>query len=195
MASSKKDRPFPQGTPSKCRVRKYDYPGAEEDKLFESSYCHRHHISPTCACREDGGTSSSICDDALNAACEELGCDESRLVRRKRLEQKRQLEIDEAQEPAIYVGSVATGDKVMKSAEDRDRIANTEGIIAFEMEAGGVWEDVPCIIIKGVCDYADSHKNKKWQDFAAATAAATMKALLERLPQTESGMMVSYESI
>jgi len=116
-------------------------------------------------------------------------------VRRKRLEQKRQLEIDEAQEPAIYVGSVATGDKVMKSAEDRDRIANTEGIIAFEMEAGGVWEDVPCIIIKGVCDYADSHKNKKWQDFAAATAAATMKALLERLPQTESGMMVSYESI
>lgn len=164
---------------------KYDYPGAGEDKLFESSYCHRHQPYPKCACRKYGGPSLCICDDALNASCEELGCDESRLVRRKRLEQNRQLEIDEAQEPAIHVGPVATGDKVMKSAEDRDRIAKLEGIIAFEMEAGGVWEDVPCIVIKGVCDYADSHKNKKWQDFVAATAAATMRALLERLPQMQ----------
>jgi nucleoside phosphorylase len=65
----------------------------------------------------------------------------------------------------------------MKSAEERDRIAKIDDIIAFEIEAGGVWEEVPCIIVKGVCDYADSHKNKKWQDFAAATAAAVMKAL------------------
>jgi nucleoside phosphorylase len=37
----------------------------------------------------------------------------------------------------------------------------------------------PCVVIKGVCDYADSHKNKKWQSYAAATAAACMKAFLE----------------
>lgn len=181
----KKAAHFLKELQTSARSGKYNYPGAEEDKLFESSYCHRHYIYPKCACREYGRMSSSICDDALNASCKMLGCDESHLVRRKRLEQKLQLEIDEAQVPAIFVGSVATGDKVMKSAEDRDRIANTEGIIAFEMEAAGVWEDVPCIVIKGVCDYADSHKNKKWQDFAAATAAATMKALLERIPQTE----------
>lgn len=53
------------------------------------------------------------------------------------------------------------------------------------MEAGGVWEDLPCIVVKGVCDYADSHQNKVWQNFAAATAAAGMEALLERLPQTD----------
>ena len=107
---------------------------------------------------------------------------------RERLERKRQLEqdnSDEAQEPAIYIGPVASGDQVMKSGEDRDRIAQKEGIIAFEMEGAGVWEEVPCIVVKGVCDYADCHKNKKWQNFAAATAASASKAILLRYIQTD----------
>jgi nucleoside phosphorylase len=73
----------------------------------------------------------------------------------------------------------------MKSGEDRNGIARENNIIAFEMEGAGIWDEVPCIIIKGVCDYADCHKNKKWQDFAAGTAAAAMKALLERYLQTD----------
>jgi hypothetical protein len=73
----------------------------------------------------------------------------------------------------------------MKSAEERDRITKIDNIIAFKIEAGGVWEEVPCIIVKRMCDYADSHKNKKWQDFAAATTATIMKAFLERLPQID----------
>ncbi|KAK3392746.1 hypothetical protein B0H63DRAFT_491065 [Podospora didyma] len=48
------------------------------------------------------------------------------------------------------------------------------------MESAGMWDELLCIVAKGVCDYADSHKNKTWQDFAAATAACAMKALLER---------------
>ncbi|PTD01267.1 hypothetical protein FCULG_00012945 [Fusarium culmorum] len=40
------------------------------------------------------------------------------------------------------------------------------------------WDEVPCIVVKGICDYADSHKNKAWQDFAAATAAAVARAIL-----------------
>ena len=47
------------------------------------------------------------------------------------------------------------------------------------MEGAGVWDNFPTIVIKGVCDYADSHKNKKWQRYAAATAAACMKAILK----------------
>ncbi|KAL6407295.1 zinc finger protein [Ilyonectria robusta] len=68
----------------------------------------------------------------------------------------------------------------MKSGKDRDRIAAAHNLTAFEMEGAGVWEEVPCIVVKGVCDYADSHKNKKWQDFAAATAASVARAILER---------------
>jgi nucleoside phosphorylase len=47
------------------------------------------------------------------------------------------------------------------------------------MEASGIWDNLPYLVIKGVCDYADSHKNKHWQYYAAATAAACMKAVLE----------------
>jgi hypothetical protein len=66
----------------------------------------------------------------------------------------------------------------MKSGEERDKIAREYKIMAFEMEGAGVWEEFPCIIVKGVSDYADSHKNNAWQGFAAATAAAVTKALL-----------------
>ena len=93
----------------------------------------------------------------------------------------------------------------MKSGEDRDKIAKKENIIAFEMEGAGVWEEVPCIIVKGVCDYADCQKNKKWQGFAAAVAASATKAILERYCPTDkvqrqvfcerNGDLVSQESL
>jgi nucleoside phosphorylase len=92
---------------------------------------------------------------------------------------------NEVQKPDIHFGTVASGDVVMKSGEERDRIAKRDKVIAFEMEGAGVWDNLPCIIIKGVCDYADSHKNKKWQSFAAATSASAMKALLERYIRTD----------
>jgi nucleoside phosphorylase len=47
------------------------------------------------------------------------------------------------------------------------------------MRGAGMWDTLPSLVIKGVCDYADSHKNKVWQDYVAATAAAYMKAFLE----------------
>ncbi len=52
------------------------------------------------------------------------------------------------------------------------------------MEGAGVWDKLPCIVIKGICDYADSHKSKVWQRFAAAIAAAVAKAILERYTPT-----------
>lgn len=104
---------------------------------------------------------------------------------RERLETKRQLHDEVVQEPLIHFGPVASGDIVMKSGQDRDRIAREEGVFAFEMEGAGVWEEVPCVVVKGVCDYADSHKQKKWQAFAAATAASASKAILERYIRTD----------
>ncbi|KAF3077416.1 hypothetical protein CFAM422_000178 [Trichoderma lentiforme] len=98
------------------------------------------------------------------------GCDGLRVQRRRSESSMIQ--------PKIHFGIVASGDSVMKSGEERDRIAQEHGIIAFEMESAGVWDVFPCIVVKGACDYADSHKNKAWQGYAAATAAACMKAVL-----------------
>ena len=67
----------------------------------------------------------------------------------------------------------------MKCGQYRDDIAEREKVIAFEMEGAGMWECLPTVVIKSVCDYADSHKSKKWQGYAAVTAAACTKAFLE----------------
>ena len=80
----------------------------------------------------------------------------------------------------------------MKSGQHRDTLTEKEGVIGFEMEGAGVWDNLPCVIIKGVCDYADSHKNKMWQDYAAATAASCTKAFLEYWTGTIQESKVSY---
>ncbi|KAI3576307.1 nucleoside phosphorylase domain-containing protein [Fusarium oxysporum f. sp. albedinis] len=89
------------------------------------------------------------------------------------------------QAPTIHFGSMASGDTVMISAIHRDRIAAAENIIAFEMEGAGIWQELPCIIVKGVSDFADCEKTKEWQDYAAAMAAATSKAILKRYIHTD----------
>jgi hypothetical protein len=65
-----------------------------------------------------------------------------------------------------------------------------EHAIAFEMDAS-LWDEVPCIVVKGVCDYADSSKHKEWRTFAAATAASAAKAVLERYIQTDKALEVA----
>jgi nucleoside phosphorylase len=53
------------------------------------------------------------------------------------------------------------------------------------MEAAGLMNNFPCAVIRGICDYADSHKNKLWQPYAAATAAAYAKYLLSQIDPIE----------
>ncbi|KAJ5341807.1 hypothetical protein N7541_010931 [Penicillium brevicompactum] len=142
------------------------YPGEAEDKLFPATYVHKHRdVSRCCGDCDDG-----MCEDAIDSTCAELHCDQEVLVPRSR----RNIH----NKPAIHFGVIASGDTVLKSGADRDLISNEAKVIAFEMEGSGVWDAIPCVIIKGVCDYADSHKNKKWQDYAATTAAVSAKAFL-----------------
>ncbi|GLA21779.1 hypothetical protein AnigIFM62618_001335 [Aspergillus niger] len=98
--------------------------------------------------------------------------DSNIVVLRRRLEQIRP-------RPCVHFGAIASGDTLMRSGTRRDNIATKEGIVAFEMEGAGVSDNIPHVIIKGVSDYADSHKTKAWQPYAACTAAACMKAFLE----------------
>ncbi|KAL0935766.1 PFS domain-containing protein [Colletotrichum truncatum] len=81
-------------------------------------------------------------------------------------------------DPKVHYGGIASGNQVVKSGRDRDRLAEELDIICFEMEAAGLMDVFPCLVIRGICDYADSHKNKQWQPYAAATAAAFVKELL-----------------
>ncbi|PLB47714.1 hypothetical protein P170DRAFT_385589 [Aspergillus steynii IBT 23096] len=80
--------------------------------------------------------------------------------------------------PRIHYGLIASGNSVMKDAKLRDKWSSEKDVLCFEMEAAGVVNTLPCLVIRGICDYADSHKNKRFQKYAAATAASYAKLLL-----------------
>jgi nucleoside phosphorylase len=84
----------------------------------------------------------------------------------------------DSSDPLVFYGTIASGNQVMRQGAMRDKIAKQFGGLCFEMEAAGLMDDFPCIVIRGICDYADSHKNKQWQPYAALTAAAYAKELL-----------------
>jgi nucleoside phosphorylase len=87
------------------------------------------------------------------------------------------------EEVVVHYGTIASGNQVMRSAAERDKVsAELGGVLCFEMEAAGLMNSFPCLVIRGICDYADSHKNKRWQPYAAGAAAAYAKELLSMIP-------------
>lgn len=88
--------------------------------------------------------------------------------------------------PKIHYGVVASGNQVMKHAKTRDQLAQELNILCFEMEAAGLMDGFPSLVVRGICDYSDSHKNKQWQEYAAATAAAYAKELLSVIHPTDT---------
>jgi len=90
------------------------------------------------------------------------------------------------QEIMVHYGTIASANQVMRDGATRDMVSSEfGGVLCFEMEAAGLMNSFPCLVIRGICDYADSHKNKKWQVYAAGTAAACAKELLSMIPPAE----------
>ncbi|KAG2421579.1 hypothetical protein HFD88_005554 [Aspergillus terreus] len=109
-------------------------------------------------------------------------CDKNHLVLRGRRA---------SNEPHIHYGLIASGDRVIKDAQMRDSYAEDLPILCFEMESAGIMDQLPCLVIRGICDYCDSHKQKDWQGYAALAAAAYGKKLLSIVPLAKD--LVAYE--
>ena len=165
------------------RHTNHKHPGAANDLLFPAGVRHKHAPGSGCRTCEDCHESSDpACDESLTLSCKELGCDTRRVIRTEHLESATNdpNAASDSGDVFFFIGAIGSGDGVIRSGEHRDQIAKQTGVIAFEMEGAGVWDEIPCIVIKGVCDYADSHKSKGWQNYAAATAASVAKAIMER---------------
>ncbi|KAK6519304.1 hypothetical protein TWF281_003139 [Arthrobotrys megalospora] len=111
-------------------------------------------------------------------------CDTTKIIPRKPREMR------------IHYGLIASGNQVVKDAKFRDALNKELGgnVLCVEMESAGLMNDFPCIVIRGICDYADSHKNKSWQKHAAAVAAAFAKELLSVVPTQEVEQMPAIKS-
>ncbi|KAI9766809.1 MAG: hypothetical protein M1840_006284 [Geoglossum simile] len=99
-------------------------------------------------------------------------CDETRILYR---------EPRATNDPVIHYGLIASANQVMRHGATRERLRQEHGMLCFEMEAAGLMDNFPCLVVRGICDYSDSHKNKRWQEYAAAVAAAYAKELLETI--------------
>ncbi|KAF9638039.1 hypothetical protein BFW01_g8936 [Lasiodiplodia theobromae] len=134
------------------------YQGAQYDRLFDASALHVDAPDD----EDDPERSCSHCDTELE------------IQRKPR----------PFSGPRFHYGIIASGNLVVK---DRDMILQrlSEDCLCFEMEAAGLMNHFPCLVIRGICDYADTHKNDRWQNYAAATAAAFAKELLQILQYHE----------
>jgi nucleoside phosphorylase len=135
--------------------RKYERPEPSSDRLYRAEVVHPPNNEDFCA---------AVCgDDPLKL-----------ILRPERTEHE--------DNPAIHYGLIASGNQLMKDALVRDTLVTERDILCFEMEAAGLMNQFPCIVIRGICDYSDSHKNKEWQGYAAMVAVAYAKDLLCRIP-------------
>jgi nucleoside phosphorylase len=90
-------------------------------------------------------------------------------------------------QPKIHYGLIGSANILLKNPKLRDMLRDNFGVCAIEMEGSGIadgtWSHgVQYILIRGICDYCDNHKNDLWQGYAAVAAAAYARALLEILP-------------
>ncbi|RYP51792.1 hypothetical protein DL768_002939 [Monosporascus sp. mg162] len=141
---------------------KYLRPASLEDVLFKADY---GHINKSTADYE--ATLDTNDGDEEEESCR--FCDRTNIIKRKPREMR------------VHYGLIASGNQVIKDATFRDKLNEDLGgnVLCVEMEAAGLINNFPCIVIRGICDYADSHKNKNWQEHAAGIAAAFAKELLE----------------
>jgi len=123
-----------------------------DDVLFDQGF---HHINKGADCSE----------------CE--ASSEKKLVPRP---------VRQHQQPVVHRGLILSGSGVIKNSEDRDHLRRGyNNAICFEMEAAGIMDEIPCLVVRGICDYADTHKQDGWHHYAAAVAAAYCKALLRKI--------------
>ena len=135
--------------------KKYRRPKPSSDKLYQAGVTHPLNDNSSC---------TVVCGD-----------DPAKLVwRQERAEDEDNL--------AIHYGLIASANQLMRDALVRDRLAAEKDVLCFEMEAAGLMNHFPCLVIRGICDYSDTHKNKDWQGYAAMAAAAYAKDLLCRIP-------------
>ncbi|EJT69024.1 hypothetical protein GGTG_13421 [Gaeumannomyces tritici R3-111a-1] len=140
--------------------KKYSRPKATSDELYKPEYTHS--------------------GDGMNChAC----CDPENLVSRPERE-RREGGKDFA---VVHYGLVASANQPMEDATIRDGLVGEAGVLCFDTGAAGLTNDFPfpCLVIRGICDYSDSHKNKDWQGFAAMMAAAYAKDLLNRIAPSQ----------
>lgn len=137
--------------------KKYSRPPSDSDRLYRPDVIH---------------------PDSLDGCSDVCSNDPAYLV-------PRTIRGEDEDDPVIHYGLIASANTLVKDALVRDQLSASMDILCFEMEAAGLMNHFPCLVIRGICDYSDTHKNIEWQGFAAMMAAAYAKDLLRKIPPSK----------
>jgi nucleoside phosphorylase len=150
--------------------RQYKKPDEKSDVLYKSDCLHINESSGACSALCGNKSEHIVRRPALSNNNEEDDSDTDEISR---------------DDPTIHYGLIASANQLMKNAEIRNSLAKESGVLCFEMEAAGLQDHFPCLVIRGICDYSDTHKNNQWHGYAAMSAAAYAKDLLNRIPPSK----------
>ncbi|KAL9631987.1 MAG: hypothetical protein Q9204_003984 [Flavoplaca sp. TL-2023a] len=130
-------------------------PGPDADHLFDPDYHHKDK--------------AELCESCCNPG------------RSKSRQDRGPKAYRDKDSPLAHYGTIGSGNSLVVGSKEREHLYEEFGTICFEMEAAALM-DYRCLVIRGISDYSDSHKNKAWQPYAAATAAAYARELVLQLP-------------
>lgn len=100
---------------------KYGRPDGSTDRLYDSNWVHQGSDNESC----------------------EVSCGSGKL-------KSRHERSDEEDNPKIHYGLIASGNQLVKDATLRDRLSAEKGVLCFEMEAAGLMNHFPCLVIRGI---------------------------------------------
>ena len=138
--------------------KKYKRPNPNTDRLYLAEIVHQSESNAQCA---------THCGDDLSCF-------------RERPERE-----EDEDNPTIHFGPIASANTLMDDAVFRDALVKEKGVLCFETKVAGLMNHFPCLVIRGICDYSDSHRSDEWQGYAAMTASAYAADLLRQIPPNE----------
>ncbi|KAK5219300.1 hypothetical protein LTR47_011554 [Exophiala xenobiotica] len=100
----------------------------------------------------------------------------------------------EVQDPIVHDGLIASSHNLRPHGATRDN-SHKHGILCFGTEATGLRDAAQYLVIRGICDYADSHRSELWQAYAAAAAATYAKEVLSFIPTVSKTRSLAISSI
>ncbi|XP_037725387.1 uncharacterized protein LOC119556952 isoform X4 [Drosophila subpulchrella] len=93
-------------------------------------------------------------------------------------------EVDGVNRLRLHLGPIGSGRDLVRSDELRTQFARKYGLLATDVEMSSVLDSIigncreSFILVKGIADYKDGTSTRKWQNFAAISAASVVKSVI-----------------
>ncbi|CAB0041459.1 unnamed protein product [Trichogramma brassicae] len=89
--------------------------------------------------------------------------------------------------PQIHLAPIASGRRISRDDQLRQKFASRFGCLAFDAEMDAVVDSIlgncrdSFAVVRGIADYKDGSRGKEWQPYASLAAASVVKAMISAM--------------